>query len=311
MPIKNVFVSIPYAREFLDVYSTIKAAGEKASDEHHDVELDLFSSFGPTPSAVRRAKGGLIINSIYDKLTWADLVITDISDQHPSVMYELGYAHAKAKPAIIIGQDASQIPFDIVHRRVITYDRSQLNSQLLPRLAEAITMAVRHPEDFAEIRERTEVEKNPPKAFVSYSHADKESLSRLQVHLKPLERAGLVDVWADTRIKAGQKWKEQIAEALNNAAIAILLISADFLASDFIVDDELPPLLAAAEERGTTILPVILKPCRFERDDSLSRFQAINAPSEPLLKLDEIDQEEIYHRVAERIEREIRSRMPS
>ncbi len=53
-----------------------------------------------------------------------------------------------------------------------------------------------------------------------------------------------------TKIKAGDKWKEKIERALEKSAIAILLISADFLASDFIVDNELPPLLKSAEGKG-------------------------------------------------------------
>lgn len=80
------------------------------------------------------------------------------------------------------------------------------------------------------------------KVFVSYSHVDAEWLKRLQVHLKPLERQGLVERWDDTRIAAGQKWQTEIRNAIDSAAVAILLISADFLASDFIDRDELPPL---------------------------------------------------------------------
>src|SRR5271170_5638040 len=99
------------------------------------------------------------------------------------------------------------------------------------------------------------------KVFVSYSHADEVWLKRLQIHLKPLHRQGLVDLWDDTRIAPGQKWKFEIESAINSAAVAILLVSADFLASDFIDKDELPPLLAAAEDKGTMILPLIIGPC--------------------------------------------------
>ena len=111
------------------------------------------------------------------------------------------------------------------------------------------------------------------KVFISYSHEDKLTLERLQVHLKPLEREGLVDRWDDTRIRTGQRWKEEIEKALASAKVAVLIISADFLASDFIHSDELPRLLAAEEEEGLVVMPVILSPSRFSRTPSLSNFR--------------------------------------
>jgi len=133
--------------------------------------------------------------------------------------------------------------------------------------------------------------------FISYSHADAQWLRRLQVHLKPFERKGMISPWDDTKIKPGMKWKEQIIEALNAAKIAILLVSADFLASDFIIDKELPPLLASAKKRGTIIVPVILKPCLFE-DSDLGEFQSVNPPSKPVVNMTEADQEELFLRIA-------------
>jgi len=140
------------------------------------------------------------------------------------------------------------------------------------------------------------------KIFVSYSHKDHEYLERLMVHLKPLEKQGLIDPWVDTRLMAGDKWKKEIEKALKSAKAAILLISADFLASDFIIDNELPPLLQTAEQEGTLIIPVILKPCRFTREKNLREFQAINPPDEPVSLLDENERELVYDSVAQRIE---------
>jgi hypothetical protein len=80
------------------------------------------------------------------------------------------------------------------------------------------------------------------------------------------------------------------------------------LASDFIIDNELPPLLKAAEEKGTTILPLVLKPCRFIRDKKLSAFQAINDPRRPLIMLSDAEREEIFAQITERIETDIHFR---
>lgn len=138
--------------------------------------------------------------------------------------------------------------------------------------------------------------------FISYSHADTDWLKRLQVHLKPLHRDGLISLWDDTRLRPGSQWRIEIREALDRAKIAVLLVSADFLASDFISTNELPPLLAAAEQRGTLILPLIVSPCRFEQTASLARFQAVNPPSEPLVRMRKAKREEIFVKVSRLIE---------
>lgn len=140
------------------------------------------------------------------------------------------------------------------------------------------------------------------KVFISYSHKDKAWLERLHVHLRPLERDGRVEHWDDTRIKAGGRWREEIAEALTTTKVAVLLVSADFLASDFIVTEELPPLLSAAKKEGAVILPVILNHSRFMSFASLSQFQAVNDPLKPLAALKKAEPEAVFVKVSEVIE---------
>ena len=152
------------------------------------------------------------------------------------------------------------------------------------------------------IKKQQRIEIKGKKIFISYCHKDKEYLDRLLVHLKPLKKQGLVDPWVDTKLVAGDDWKKEIKTALNEARAAILLVSADFLASDFIVDNELPPLLQAAKEKGSRIIPVILKPCRFLRDKNLRAFQSVNLPEEPLSLVSENERELIYDTVAQQVE---------
>jgi hypothetical protein len=127
---------------------------------------------------------------------------------------------------------------------------------------------------------RNPVERN--QVFISYTHVDAKWLKQLQLHLKPLIRADKIKVWDDTMIAPGSNWRDEIEKAIKSAKVAILLITANYLASDFVVNEELPPLLAAAEQEGAVILPVIIGHCRFAQTKSISRFQAINDPSQPL-----------------------------
>lgn len=146
------------------------------------------------------------------------------------------------------------------------------------------------------------------RVFISYSHLDSTCLDRLLVHLKPLSRQKLIDCWSDKNIRIGDKWKPEVLSNLEKAAVAVLLISADFLASDFIVNQELPPLLISAEAKGLRILPVILKPCGFLRDKTLNSFQSLNDPIQPLLGMSMIEQEHLYDKIAQEIHNEIEMR---
>jgi cell division protein FtsZ len=131
------------------------------------------------------------------------------------------------------------------------------------------------------------------KVFISYSHRDRDWLDRLSIHLKPLIRDNSIELWDDTKIVVGSKWKDEIQKAINESSIAILLISANFLASDFITQNELPPLLEKAQSDGVIILPLIVSPCRFIQTKSISQFQAINDPTKPLIGVSLVDQENI------------------
>jgi len=140
------------------------------------------------------------------------------------------------------------------------------------------------------------------KVFICYSHKDSKWLQRLHVHLRPIEKPGMIDRWDDTRIRPGAKWRDEIKEAIERTRVAIMLISADFLASEFIMDNELPPLLQAAESEGVMILPVIISPCRFKKTEGIHQYQAINSPETTIVGLSIKKREELFLNVADAIE---------
>ena len=113
-----------------------------------------------------------------------------------------------------------------------------------------------------------------PSVFISYSCKDAEWKDRLVLQLRVLQRQSLIEVWEDSRIEAGDEWREEIEQALNQAAVAVLMISADFLTSNFILDNEVPALLQRREREGVRIIPVIVKPCPWKRVDWLAGLQA-------------------------------------
>lgn len=117
--------------------------------------------------------------------------------------------------------------------------------------------------------------------FISYSHKDTRWLQLLLVHLKPLVRSGSLAAWSDQDIEAGDAWLEQIREALRSSGAAVLIVTPNFLASDFIMNEELPFLVARAR-RGEMKLFWIAATASLYRETELSRIQALNDPAKPL-----------------------------
>ena len=141
------------------------------------------------------------------------------------------------------------------------------------------------------------------RVFISYSHDDdKKWLERVQTHLKVLENEGVsVKLWDDTQIESGMIWRDEIEKGLVTTKVAILLVSTNFLASDFIHTEELPSLLDAAKNDGAVILPLILEPCRFTSQKRLAVFQSVNDPEKPLSDLTEGEQKKILVELQGRI----------
>jgi hypothetical protein len=135
--------------------------------------------------------------------------------------------------------------------------------------------------------------------IIVYSRTDRAILDRVLVHLRPLERAG-VEVWADVRLRPGDPWRDEIQRAIGRARVAIVLVSADFLASDYVAQHELPPILAAAAAGRLRVFPVIVGPSSFDRD-ALAEFQSVNDPRRPLVAVNQAEQEAVYARLAEAV----------
>src|SRR5579871_6413599 len=122
--------------------------------------------------------------------------------------------------------------------------------------------------------------------FISYSHRDRRWLEELLITLKPLTRKRKIETWDDTKIGVGSLWKREIATALGRAKIAVLLVSRAFLASEFIAENELPPLLEAARSDGLTIFWIAVGFSLYEETE-IADYQAANNPSRPLNSLSE------------------------
>jgi len=96
--------------------------------------------------------------------------------------------------------------------------------------------------------------------FLCYSHKDEKLLKKLETHLSLLRRDKVISIWHDRRIGAGTEWAGAIDEHLNSARMILLLVSADFLASDYCHDVEMERALERHEAGEARVIPIILRP---------------------------------------------------
>lgn len=116
------FVLMPFRDSFDEPYATIKSVASSAGFMCTRAD-EIFET--------RTA-----MDIVYERIARAELIIADLTDRNPNVFYELGYAHAMNKPAILIAQREEDVPFDVRHKKYVQYDRANLPETLAKRLSD-------------------------------------------------------------------------------------------------------------------------------------------------------------------------------
>ena len=114
---------------------------------------------------------------------------------------------------------------------------------------------------------------NQPTVFISYSHRDEVEKDELIAHLGVLKHAGLIDTWSDDCIDAGSDWQTSIQHAIDNARVAIMLVTANFLNSEFTLRAEVPQLLKRRQQEGLIVVPIISRACAWRAVPWLRELQ--------------------------------------
>lgn len=104
----------------------------------------------------------------------------------------------------------------------------------------------------------------PLHVFLSYSHKDERSVEQLLAHLSLLKREGIIRTWHDRRIEPGTAWNDKIERELKRADLILILLSADFLDSDYCYDIEVTTALEMHDRREARLIPLVLRPCDWE-----------------------------------------------
>jgi tetratricopeptide (TPR) repeat protein len=138
----------------------------------------------------------------------------------------------------------------------------------------------------------------PPQVFISYSHQDRTWKDRLVRQLGVLEREDLLHTWHDGLISTGSDWLPEIESAMAEAGVAVLLVSADFLNSDFIRGREVPTLLMRRKDEGMHIFPVIVNPCPWQKVKWLAPIQALPEGDQTLADLSKVKADRVLSSLA-------------
>ncbi|MDH3614238.1 MAG: toll/interleukin-1 receptor domain-containing protein [Gammaproteobacteria bacterium] len=111
--------------------------------------------------------------------------------------------------------------------------------------------------------------------FISYSHKDRDWKERIATFMRCMQIQNRFDyaTWDDGEINPGEDWRDHIMNAIDKCKIAVLLVSPDFLASEFILKQEVPRLEDLRDQGQVHIVPVIIRPCTWEIVDLLVKLQ--------------------------------------
>lgn len=118
--------------------------------------------------------------------------------------------------------------------------------------------------------------------FISYSHKDEDIREKLETHLKVMERSGLISTWHDRKIDAGEEWRNAIDKHLDSSQIILLLISADFIASDYCHDIEMLHAMERHEKGEARVIPILLREVDW-KGTSLSKLQFLPSNARPIM----------------------------
>jgi internalin A len=136
--------------------------------------------------------------------------------------------------------------------------------------------------------------------FCSYSHKDEMLRNEMETHLKLLQRQGLIETWHDRKIEAGDDWKADIDKNLERAEVILLLVSADFIASDYCYEKEMERALERQRNGEARVIPIIVRDVNW-RIAPFSRLQALPKNGLAITKWE--DKDSAWRNVSEGVER--------
>ena len=237
-------------------------------------------------------QGGDIKRALNELSSWAEKNDEDL--YNTSILLMSRYNNLKRKTNMGLISDAeaernyNRLAFSIIST---LEDIEEPNNVAAANLAPAQQPPARASSPVVDPKTESSPEpsRRPKKIFISYAREDRGWVDKLKNHLASLQRKGLVESWDDSSIWPGKEWNASIMKALGEADIYILMVTVDFIASDYINQNELPVALKRAEgEENVQIVPVIVRPCNWFTE-FYNSYQALPKDGKPISTWDNED----------------------
>ena len=307
-----------------DVFDYLKKYSVKAKGQHPYmigvVNAPLYSDKLSNLFGTHRARKGLAVTTLDDHARYVGSPVSYLC------YYFIRYALSFVEPELKSHEKTRGCFFDKKRHKgdlLISLQSGKICSPCMrvlkrrfsPEIQEAIYKMITALKDFASgDNVRTQIvsargtsaggdRDSSPLVFISYSHADKRFLDQLLVHLKPLERARRITKWSDKDIAPGSEWEAEIDTAIDRAGVAVMLATPHFLASDFINDRELGPLLQKAVRGRAKLLWVPVRACAY-KESPLAKYHSLIPPEKPIAEM-RAERDRAWVKVCEGIKRAV------
>ena len=188
--------------------------------------------------------------------------------------------------------------YEIDKKSLLRYDQSSIDLKKRLRIVGEEKDELRFPveyEQYDEVQKKRKV-----KVFFSYAHADETYKNELNKHLSPLKRSEKIEAWNDEELLPGSSFDDEIKQKLEQSDIIILLISSDFINSDYCYEIEMQNAMTRAERDECYVVPVIVRACLW-KETPLRNIIALPKDGKPVKGYEDMD--EAYLEVAEGIEK--------
>ncbi|HNI45916.1 MAG TPA: toll/interleukin-1 receptor domain-containing protein, partial [Chitinophagales bacterium] len=133
----------------------------------------------------------------------------------------------------------------------------------------------------------------PIQIFIAYSKHDEAYLKALLKHLKPAKKNNTIEVFHDGEIEAGKEWEKTIRANLHQSDIILLLVSANFVATDYCYDEEMIAAIALHEQGKAQVIPIIVTPFDFE-DMPFAKLNFLPSKAKPISLYKDEGQHQAY-----------------